>query len=46
MLRTAGLLAALATLAAGFYLPGGPPSDFKLNEKVEMRVNKITSVKT
>ena len=39
-------LAALALPAQGFYLPGVAPHDFQRGEKVELKVNKLTSVHT
>lgn len=41
------VLLLLATLLIqGFYLPGVAPRDWQLNEKVELKVNKLDSVKT
>ena len=39
------LLAALSA-ASGFYLPGVAPKDYEDMEKVEIKVNKLTSTKT
>ena len=32
--------------AAGFYLPGVAPRDYLPGEKVDLKVNKLTSTKT
>mmetsp|Transcript_4729 Transcript_4729/g.19269 ORF Transcript_4729/g.19269 Transcript_4729/m.19269 type:complete len:656 (-) Transcript_4729:730-2697(-) len=39
-------VAAAATLASGFYLPGVAPREYKYMEKVELKVNKLTSIHT
>ena len=36
----------LASLASSFYLPGVAPHDYMPGEKVELKVNKLTSTKT
>ena len=36
----------LLPLALGFYLPGVAPHDYMPGEKVEVKVNKLTSTKT
>ena len=36
----------LPGLAAAFYLPGVAPHDYMPGEKVEVKVNKLTSTKT
>ena len=40
------VLCVLATVAHGFYLPGVAPRDYLPGEKVELKVNKLTSTKT
>lgn len=40
------LLLLSLVLAQGFYLPGVAPRDWQLEEKVELKVNKLDSVKT
>jgi transmembrane 9 superfamily protein 2/4 len=40
------LLAGLPALSAAFYLPGVAPRDYLPGEKVELKVNKLTSTKT
>jgi transmembrane 9 superfamily protein 2/4 len=47
--RGVPLLSALLALigaCAGFYLPGVAPHDFVEGEKVELKVNKLSSVRT
>ncbi|GBG26123.1 Transmembrane 9 superfamily member 9 [Hondaea fermentalgiana] len=39
-------VACLATESHGFYLPGVAPRQFKQDEKVDMEVNKLISIKT
>ena len=41
-----GLLLLLAPTASAFYLPGVAPRDYLPGEKVELKVNKLTSTKT
>ena len=36
----------LLPLALGFYLPGVAPRDYLPGERVELKVNKLTSTKT
>ena len=45
MLRTTLLACALCRVAA-FYLPGVAPRDYLPGEKVDLKVNKLTSTKT
>ena len=45
MLRST-LLALSLCRAAGFYLPGVAPRDYLPGEKVDLKVNKLTSTKT
>eukprot|EP00403_Amphidinium_massartii_P020157 CAMPEP_0178417190 /NCGR_PEP_ID=MMETSP0689_2-20121128/24447_1 /TAXON_ID=160604 /ORGANISM="Amphidinium massartii, Strain CS-259" /LENGTH=496 /DNA_ID=CAMNT_0020038549 /DNA_START=3 /DNA_END=1490 /DNA_ORIENTATION=+ len=40
------LAAAVPCLVRGFYLPGVAPKDYTKGEEVELKVNKLTSVKT
>jgi len=40
------LLLSLAATASAFYLPGVAPREFKDGEKVEIKVNKLSSTKT
>mmetsp|Transcript_59915 Transcript_59915/g.111016 ORF Transcript_59915/g.111016 Transcript_59915/m.111016 type:complete len:612 (+) Transcript_59915:86-1921(+) len=40
------LLLFAPTLARGFYLPGVAPKEYKKDAEVELKVNKLTSVKT
>jgi transmembrane 9 superfamily protein 2/4 len=40
------LLLLALPLAKGFYLPGVAPHDFQRGEKVELKVNKLTSTRT
>ena len=44
-MRSSLLLAALPALHA-FYLPGVAPRDYLPGEKVDLKVNKLTSTKT
>ena len=39
-------LAATCQLAQGFYLPGVSPREYHEGERVELKVNKLTSTKT
>ncbi|KAG2578210.1 transmembrane 9 superfamily member 9-like [Panicum virgatum] len=39
-------LAALAPPATGFYLPGVAPNDFEKKDRLLVKVNKLTSIKT
>lgn len=41
-----GLLAVLHPEVGAFYLPGVAPHDFELGEKVDLKVNKLTSTET
>ena len=41
-----GAVAALASRADAFYLPGVAPHSFKRGESVELKVNKLTSSRT
>ena len=40
------LLVCFPALASAFYLPGVAPRDYLPGEKVELKVNKLTSTKT
>ena len=40
------LLACLLSSARAFYLPGVAPQDYKMSEELQMKVNKLSSVKT
>ena len=40
------LLCGLAAAASAFYLPGMTPVTFKPDDRVKIRVNKLTSTKT
>eukprot|EP00971_Amphidinium_carterae_P338397 6475702-Amphidinium_carterae.1 len=40
------LLVLVPTLARGFYLPGVAPKEYAKDAEVELKVNKLTSVKT
>jgi transmembrane 9 superfamily protein 2/4 len=42
----AGLLLGAALPTNGFYLPGVAPHDFQRGEKVDLKVNKLTSTRT
>lgn len=46
MARCTLLLLLAATPTTGFYLPGVAPRDFSRGEKVELKVNKLTSTRT
>ena len=45
-MRTAALGVAFIGGASAFYLPGVAPRDYLPGEKVELKVNKLTSTKT
>ena len=45
-MRRALLCAALAAQSSGFYLPGVAPKEYGEGERVEIKVNKLTSAKT
>ena len=44
--RRTALFALLAAPASAFYLPGVAPHDYQHGEKVDMKVNKLSSTKT
>eukprot|EP00406_Dinophysis_acuminata_P043499 CAMPEP_0179311090 /NCGR_PEP_ID=MMETSP0797-20121207/52504_1 /TAXON_ID=47934 /ORGANISM="Dinophysis acuminata, Strain DAEP01" /LENGTH=647 /DNA_ID=CAMNT_0021020847 /DNA_START=67 /DNA_END=2008 /DNA_ORIENTATION=- len=41
-----GLFVSLAARAGGFYLPGVAPTEYHEGSRVELKVNKLTSIKT
>ena len=44
--RRTALFVLLAAPASAFYLPGVAPHDYQHGEKVDMKVNKLSSTKT
>ena len=44
--RVVGLALGLVGPAHGWYLPGVAPHDFQRGERVELKVNKLTSTRT
>ena len=40
------MLPLIVFVAVGFYLPGVAPRDYLPGERVELKVNKLTSTKT
>jgi len=46
MLRSTAAVAVLLAAADAFYLPGVAPHDFQRGERVELKVNKLTSTRT
>jgi len=46
MPRTVGLVLAASSLSRAFYLPGIAPIEYSEDSPVELKVNKLTSVKT
>ena len=45
-MRAAVALGVLPTVVSGFYLPGVSPREYLEGERVELKVNKLTSTKT
>ena len=45
-LAALALVSAAASCASAFYLPGVAPRDYLPGEKVDLKVNKLTSTKT
>ena len=46
LLITLATLLALILQSKAFYLPGVAPHNFEVNEEVELKVNKLSSVQT
>lgn len=46
MIFAASVLAVLASVGSGLYLPGVAPNNYKAGDKVELKVNSLDSVKT
>jgi hypothetical protein len=44
--RVVGLALGLVGTSHGWYLPGVAPHDFTRGERVELKVNKLTSTRT
>ena len=45
-MRAAVALVVLPTVVSGFYLPGVSPREYLEGERVELKVNKLTSSRT